>query len=283
MAMNLSIEWAQYLCPICQLPLNKHDRSLICEHNHCFDLAKEGYVNLLPVQFKHSKQPGDNKHMVDARQRFLTQGFYQPLVAKIQQWLQHYLPLVPQHEEQPKLLDLGCAVGYYTHQLTQDNRQVYGVDIAKNAVKLAAKLYRDCYFSVATLSHLPFSDEYFHAMISVYAPIFEQEFNRVLRDKGYLICVTPAPYHLFELKALLYDNVRLHDVSREPVKNFNLVAQEQLHYTMHFDNNQQLLDLLSMTPFSYKANQVLRHQLALMNEFECQAHFQLRLYQKGAS
>ena len=37
------------------------------EHNkHQFDKAKEGYVNLLPVQHKKSKNPGDDAQMVQA-------------------------------------------------------------------------------------------------------------------------------------------------------------------------------------------------------------------------
>ena len=57
---------AQYQCPLCEQALSFDERTFRCENNHCFDLAKENYVNLLPVQFKHSKEPGDNKAMVNA-------------------------------------------------------------------------------------------------------------------------------------------------------------------------------------------------------------------------
>ena len=55
---------AQYICPICKKSLTLKSKSYRCENNHSFDEAKEGYVNLLPVQYKHSKDPGDNKAMV---------------------------------------------------------------------------------------------------------------------------------------------------------------------------------------------------------------------------
>ncbi len=62
MSNNLaSKKLAQYRCPLCQQALLLDEKSYRCENNHSFDQAKQGYVNLLPVQFKHSKEPGDNK------------------------------------------------------------------------------------------------------------------------------------------------------------------------------------------------------------------------------
>ena len=72
-----------YQCPLCQQVLVFNEQSYRCTNNHSFDQAKEGYVNLLPVQHKHSKDPGDNKAMVNARRAFLDLGFYQPLVKAI--------------------------------------------------------------------------------------------------------------------------------------------------------------------------------------------------------
>ena len=39
----------ELICPICQLPLTQEGRSLRCGRNHSFDMARQGYVNLLPV------------------------------------------------------------------------------------------------------------------------------------------------------------------------------------------------------------------------------------------
>lgn len=67
-----------YICPICSAPLTLCDKSWVCPQRHQFDNAKEGYVNLLPVQKKKTKDPGDNKEMMIARREFLNKGFYQP-------------------------------------------------------------------------------------------------------------------------------------------------------------------------------------------------------------
>lgn len=68
-----------YSCPLCHAPLSRSDNHYSCPQRHQFDLAKEGYVNLLPVQFKRSRDPGDSAEMMQARRAFLDAGHYQPL------------------------------------------------------------------------------------------------------------------------------------------------------------------------------------------------------------
>src|SRR3546814_16844742 len=70
-------------CPICQAPLSALDNGVVCAANHRFDRARQGYLNLLPVQHKNSRAPGDNQAMVEARRRFLDGGPYAPLARRI--------------------------------------------------------------------------------------------------------------------------------------------------------------------------------------------------------
>ncbi|MEW6991705.1 23S rRNA (guanine(745)-N(1))-methyltransferase [Colwelliaceae bacterium 6441] len=265
---------AQYRCPLCQSSLSLKGSSFICLNNHCFDLGKEGYVNLLPVQFKHSKEPGDNKAMVNARRTFLERGYYQPLINKLIDLYQSY------GEQSGKLFDAGCGEGYYTHQHKTSHNTVYGIDIAKEAVKKAAKKYKNCHFSVATLSHLPFEDNVIDWMFSIYAPILENEFTRVLKNKGYLLTVTPAKKHLNELKQKIYRQAKEHDIERTPIEHLTLVHQENLSYEMILETGDDLLNLLSMTPFAFKASEEVKNELTSIEDFTCQADFHIRLYQK---
>ena len=66
-------------CPIDAAPLMTDELSLVCQHGHTFDVARQGYVNLLSPKDKRSKDPGDSKEMVYARAAFLNADFYQPL------------------------------------------------------------------------------------------------------------------------------------------------------------------------------------------------------------
>lgn len=271
---NLVPNVAQYRCPLCQQALLLAEKSYRCENKHSFDQAKQGYVNLLPVQFKHSKEPGDNKAMVQARRAFLDKNYYQPLIDSMLALYEKY------GDKTAAVFDAGCGEGSYTHQHKTELNKVYGVDIAKETVKIAAKRYQDCFFSVATLSDLPFKDEHFGWLYSVYAPILENEFTRILQDKGYLLTVTPADNHLFELKSLIYRQANKHDTSKQAIEQLTLIEEQRLNYPMNFTNSVDVLNLLAMTPFAFKASEELISELKQQQKFSCQADFVLRLYQK---
>lgn len=263
-----------YQCPLCDQALLLTEKTYRCSNNHCFDEAKEGYVNLLPVQHKHSKSPGDNVEMVNARRAFLDKGFYQPLIQKILALYQQYSDITS------PVFDAGCGEGFYTHQYKNDTNQVYGIDISKSAVKIAAKRYKNCNFSVGTLSQLPFDQGKIGWINSIYAPILENEFTRVLKNKGYLLTVTPAEKHLIELKSLIYIDAKEHDTTKDPIEKLQLISEETLNYTMEFTEPTDIINLLAMTPFAFKASPDVIEQLKSKETFSCQADFLIRLYQK---
>ncbi len=57
-------------CPVCQSSLSYEAGSLRCPAGHSFDVAKQGYVNLLGKPPKNADTPD----MVAARERFLAGG-----------------------------------------------------------------------------------------------------------------------------------------------------------------------------------------------------------------
>lgn len=132
------------ICPLCHHPLLQENRSWRCEHGHQFDQAKEGYINLLPVQHKASREPGDSAEMMQARRLFLQAGHYQPLRERVVTLLKDAQP------SPTAVLDIGCGEGYYTARLKSPGCRTYGLDIAKNAIRLAAKRYPDVQFCVAS-------------------------------------------------------------------------------------------------------------------------------------
>ena len=66
------------LCPLCGRTLCVQQRRCVCAENHSFDIARQGYVNLLPVQQKHSRHPGDTRQQVLSRREFLEAGSMPP-------------------------------------------------------------------------------------------------------------------------------------------------------------------------------------------------------------
>ncbi len=269
-----------YQCPLCLSPLTLGERTYCCENNHQFDLAKEGYVNLMPVQHKRSKDPGDNKEMMQARRRFLGNQHYQPMQQRVAELAASLLVGTPH-----RLLDIGCGEGYYTDQIQQSlaehaaHTKVYGLDISKVAIRYAAKRYPNCHFFVASSHRIPLSDAQLDAIVRIYAPCKAPELSRCLADNGVVITVTPAARHLHQLREQIYASVRLHDEQPETLDGFALEHEERLHYPMSLSNG-DAFDLLQMTPYAWKANDALRSALQQAQDFHCEADFMLRVYRK---
>ncbi|GDY25450.1 23S rRNA (guanine(745)-N(1))-methyltransferase [Agarivorans sp. Toyoura001] len=262
------------ICPICQAILSKQHKQWSCENGHCFDQAKEGYTNLLAVQHKHSKQPGDSKAMLQARQHFLNQGHFAFLAKAINQAL---TPFSVQH-----ILDIGCGEGYYTDALCQGQKQaesVTGIDIAKDGIRMAAKRCQQAQFFVASNHRLPIADNSVDCVMRVFAPSDEQELLRVSKPGAYLLKVVPGAQHLSKLRQLLYKELQAHSEQAETMQGWRLVEQKKIAEEAVL-NRQDMEALCMMTPFAWKKNQQLEQQLAAQSEFEMNFEFVLQIYQR---
>ena len=148
-----------YSCPLCHAPLTRSGNSYLCPQHHQFDRAKEGYVNLLPVQHKRSRDPGDSAEMMQARRAFLDAGHYQPLRDAVCDKLRMIAPR--------QVLDIGCGEGYYTHAFAAEAQETWGLDVSKTAVRYGAKRYPQVNFCVASSQRLPFADGCMDAVIRI--------------------------------------------------------------------------------------------------------------------
>ncbi|MEH2921176.1 23S rRNA (guanine(745)-N(1))-methyltransferase [Samsonia erythrinae] len=268
-----------YQCPLCQSPLVQDARQWTCG-KHSFDCAKEGYVNLLPVQFKRSKQPGDNAEMMQARRQFLDAGHYQPLRDAV---ARHVDSIVA--EDASALLDIGCGEGYYTAELARRltlsrTMTIYGLDVSKAAIQRAAKRHDKVEFCVASSQRLPFSDHSLDAVVKIYAPCNDAELQRTIKTGGWVITVSPGPRHLYQLKAEVYDHVRLHPSKNEVLAGFKLVDQQTLAYPMLLTGPEGAA-LLQMTPFAWRATPQVSERLRNTAQFSCETDFIIRLHQRS--
>ncbi|QHM71234.1 23S rRNA (guanine(745)-N(1))-methyltransferase [Mixta intestinalis] len=265
-----------YLCPLCQQPLTLINHSWRCAQQHQFDQAKEGYVNLLPVQHKRSREPGDSAEMMQARRQFLNAGHYRPLQQHVASLLAQRLPA------SATLLDIGCGEGYYTAAVADAldaESRVCGLDVAKVAIRAAAKRYRNIDFCVASSHRLPFADASLDGVLRIYAPCKAAELARVVRRGGCLLTVTPGPRHLMQFKALIYQQVKLHETQQETLPGFELEQEDQLSYPLSL-TGEEAVTLLQMTPFAWRASPAVWQRLRDSATFASEADFMVRLWRR---
>jgi 23S rRNA (guanine745-N1)-methyltransferase len=274
--------WA---CPVCKLPLTKpcigpekkSEKTLthqwLCDNQHSFDIAKEGYINLLLPQQKRSSSPGDTKFMVSSRQNFLSKGYYQPLSEKITELASSHL------ETNSILLDSGCGEGYYLEQLLarKNDIHVFGIDISKEATKIASRLIKNGYFAVASSFNLPILTNSVDCLLRIFAPGDNIEAARVLKKTGVLIIISPGPRHLFALKKLLYKEAREH-TSQEALDNFSLLDEKKVSYQLEIKDTKQVGQLVSMTPLYWQTGKTSQASLNILTSLNTEIDFVIRIY-----
>jgi 23S rRNA (guanine745-N1)-methyltransferase len=271
-------------CPSCSEKLLQNNKVWSCINGHSYDVAKEGYVNLLLAQHKNSKQPGDNKQMVNGRRAFLEQGFYKPLADAISNLFKQYLATL-KDQTQASFFDAGCGEGYYMDQVSQSCHQddveieFSGLDISKFAVQKAAKKYPKNHFAVASTFQLPLEDDSQDAVLQIFAPSSELEIHRVLKANGIWITVNPAANHLFEFKQALYDKPVEHKTEQVTPQGFEQTEQINLSFVIHLTESQQRENLLMMTPYYWSATAEKKQKL-VDNLQHFTTDFDIRVYAK---
>ncbi len=233
-------------CPICGKPLNKIERSFVCPSRHSFDLARQGYVNLLTVDKKHSLNPGDTREQVLSRREFLEAGFYAPIA-------QALIDTAKELGISGELLDIGCGEGYYAARLAEAlNLNLTGLDISKEAVRCAAGKYKNALWLCATAAHIPVEDSSADLLTSLFALTLPGEFRRVLKPGGYCFQVLAAQDHLLGLKGIIYDRLDLKEKDSVPeLPGFQRIRSVPIRFSFTAEG-QQVQNLFSMTPHVFR-------------------------------
>ena len=268
------------ICPHCKAELVLQERTYTCHNNHCFDLSKEGYLNLLRVNQKKSKSPGDNELMITARRIFLEQGFYAPLILGINQIIEENLGL---KNKAFTALDSGCGEGYYSEKaLRAQNLKctILGTDISKIAVKNAAKKYKNNFYFVSSVYHLPIAEKSIDLVLSVFSPNHAKEFNRILNTNGFLIIVSPAENHMKQLAELIYNDFRPHEhkILAEMETVFDLHLAERISFDITIKSSETLQALHKMTPYYYNTSIEAQKKVANCNNIKINCDFHISVF-----
>lgn len=307
-----------FICPLCQSPLQPADHTWRCDGSlnpkqtaHPFDVARQGYVNLLPVQQKRSKAPGDSQQSIEARKRFLNAEHYQPLNDLICQKMTALLMAkkasLKQKNKPINWLDIGCGEGYYTQAMAQTGMDMLiAADISKPAVvelartsKALGRLWYQgaeeakedgtytaaIYPLVTSAAHLPLRAHSIDGISSIFSPILPEAFNEVLSDEGYLIIAKPDIGHLATMREALFDDVREHDSDKfldELAPYFQLLETHHVSSKLSLAA-EALAGLMTMTPYAYRARSEKRQRLLVegaVQPFATEAKFVVYILQK---
>ena len=256
-------------CPVCRSPLARQGKRYRCVRGHSFDVARSGYVNLLRSGSAHSR--GDALAMVRSRRAFLEAGHYRPLLEELKR-------RVPRsHLAQDgvrSLLDVGCGEGYFTAGLAEaiPGWEVWGIDISRDAVDLAARRHPEVNFAVAAARDLPILDASVDVAVSTFGPHEPGELRRVLRPRGRLLVASPGAAHLVELRRMLYRDVRPpgHQAVEDLRAGWTLIDRAELRYVLKLDLGERGA-LLAMTPYAWAGSEDSRR--AVLDLPTITAHF----------
>lgn len=263
------------ICPKCREKLFVDGNTYKCKNNHSYDISKRGYVNLLLANQMNSLNPGDNKEMMEARRSFLKKGYYAPL--------KNALTEIARREKSELIIDMGCGEGYYTNAIASVTKsQVIGIDISKPMINEASKEMKNhsnLSYVIASINNLPIEDNSADIIFNCFAPIDINEAKRVLKDDGILVKVTPADYHLYELKELLYDKPYLNPED-DDIKDLKVVNRETIDYKMKIETNEDLINLFKMTPYYHKTSSEAKNKLCGIDRCVVTSRFRCTTYKK---
>ncbi|MFV2088866.1 putative RNA methyltransferase [Micromonospora sp. LOL_021] len=215
-------------CPVCHAPLAAHDggvprdgdihgntdgtvRTLRCPAGHSFDVARQGYVDLVTGRVRHA---GDSTEMVAARDEFLRTGHFDMVATGLVRAVGSPDPgdratddratrsPAPDDRAGPFVVDAGAGTGAYLAAVLEALPGAVGLalDLSKAAVRRAARAHPSAAaVRCDTWRPLPIADACADLVLNVFAPRNGGEFARILRPRGALIVVTPLPDHLGEV------------------------------------------------------------------------------------
>lgn len=241
-------------CPICKTSMCINELKLTCKKNHSFDIAKQGYVNLLNRAMKTNY----DKNLFISRHKLIANStFFTPLHEKLMEVVLEGL-----QTSKISLLDAGSGEGSHLHKIYEllniENEKIsaVGIDIAKDGILQAAKYYENQIWFVADLANIPFKEQTFNVILNILSPANYDEFTRVLKQDGVAIKVVPQKDYLKQIREFndeqhnhksIYSNEQTVELFHT---HFKAVKKIRLRYDVTL-NDQDLIFLLQMTPLTW--------------------------------
>jgi 23S rRNA (guanine745-N1)-methyltransferase len=298
-------------CPLCGGSLERAPGCLRCAAGHSYDLARAGYVNLLPPGKKNNAKTGDEKEMIRARSEFLRRGFYDPIDEALASLLAESGPASTDGGDRPfRVADMGAGEGTHSCRIAallaeNGKRRVdlYGFDASKHGAEAGCRLARSmgllpkdgiaapaeewmspvrAAILPGNIFRLPLADASMDAALSLFAPVPWDEAARILVPGGRLAVVSAGREHLGELRRILYDGVRLTDFHPAPPDGsarLRFLGRRTLSFPVTLSSREEIAALFMMTPFWHRVGDAGRERLAALDALDVTAEAEISLWE----
>ena len=278
---NIGIITKYFKCPVCScsMTVTEDRKSAKCTGNnpkcksHSFDFSSDGYLSF-------GVTGGDSKEAVSARKAFLhSTAAYHSAALAVCDAVKKYVT------DCRFLVDAGCGEGYYTSMLSEISENTAGFDLSKFACSAGAKQAKkdgknDLLFATASVFSLPVKDGAADAVTNIFAPCAEEEYDRILRDGGYLFVVGAGKNHLMGLKKAIYDDVYENGRRADLPQNMESVGCVTSAYTVKVQGKDNIQALFSMTPYYWRTSETDREKLLQLDELVTDIEFEINIYRK---
>ena len=273
-------------CPMDGLPIEAQGTQRRCATGHSFDMAREGYCNLLLVQHKASRDPGDSKDMVAARRRFLEAGHFEPIADRVFNTVRACVAAAG--DGAFNIVDAGCGEGYYLERLCRlaavsaepAPLGLAGIDVSKWAVRTAARRKVPVTWLVANNRNPPFLAGSVDLVLCLFGfPVWEG-FKKVQKPGHHVLLVDPAADHLIELREVIYPTVHRSPpppLAAAEAVGYVLQREEGLRFSVSLTGADMIQDLVAMTPHAHRVPQARRNALAELSTLSVTVDVAFRL------
>ncbi|MFD0697559.1 putative RNA methyltransferase [Paenibacillus sp. GCM10027628] len=273
-----------FRCPLCKKTMQGINfQSLVCSNQHCFDIAKHGYVNLL----SRGSSTKYDKKIFEYRRLLSNSGLFNPLhvaVSKI---------IMNQHasNELISILDAGCGEGSHLNNIQLEINQknpnallAVGIDISKEGISIAAARYSNAIWCVADIANCPFASKQFKYILNILSPANYLEFQRLISDNGLVVKVVPDQDYLIELREIFYKGSDKQVYSNSLTtshfnEQFKVLDVESIRYQVNL--SEPLIEpLLGMTPLSWGSSKERIEKVLQMNLKQVTMDFKILIGKK---
>jgi 23S rRNA (guanine745-N1)-methyltransferase len=254
-------------CPNCGTELTLAGAAVRCQKAHTFDVARQGYLNL--VSGRSSGISGDSPEMVEARARFLTAGHFAPIERAVVAAGRQAMA------DRPAgcVVDVGAGVGHHLAPVLDalPGRVGLALDVSKAALRRAAKAHPRIGAVGCDVWHgLPVQAGSAALALSIFAPRNPAEIHRILVDDGVLVVVSPTGRHLIELvsklELLKVEAEKQERITAAIAPYGQLSSEDDWEFTMSL-SHADVEAVVAMGPSAWHVDQVrLRDRVRTLDE-----------------